>query len=284
MFQTLLRASLLRALAITGLAGVLMVSGCKPPPPAGGGGGAGAGANQPAPIGGSAGDGSGATTGGGNAETSGTRPGGADAGAGQAGGGSTGGGDVSGGEAGGSASGSGQTGTPPVMPPANPPAPLYPPADGRWAGLAAPFFAAPDQDERLVALDSLAGRWVVLYFYPKDDTPGCTVEGREFTDLLPRFTDAGAVVFGISADSTESHRAFREKCSLTVDLLSDPAREMMTRYGAWIPPAEEGGRGRLVRCTFLIDPEGRVAHHWPAVNPAGHAAEVLAKLKELQGG
>ncbi len=272
MLKSILYASLPRALVIAGLAGVLMMTGCKPQAPAGGGGSGGAGANQPAPVGGSPGDGSGATVGGGETGESG------------AGTGQPGGGNVNGGQAGGSTSGSGQTSTPPVMPPAEPPVPIYPPADGRWAGLAAPFFAAPDQDDRLVALDSLAGRWVVLYFYPKDDTPGCTVEGREFTDLLPRFTDAGASVFGVSADSTTSHRAFREKCSLAVDLLSDPAREMMKQYGAWVPPAEEGGRGRLVRCTFLIDPEGRVAHHWPAVNPAGHAAEVLAKLKELQGG
>jgi len=152
-------------------------------------------------------------------------------------------------------------------------------------GSKAPAFALRNQAGDLVSLSDLAGQWVVLYFYPKDDTPGCTKEACEFTTALSGFQNLGARVLGISPDSPESHQKFVKKHSLTVDLLSDPTHEVLVKYGAW---GEKSMYGRkyegVLRSTVLIDPRGKVACHWPNVSPAGHAEEVRAKLAELAGG
>jgi thioredoxin-dependent peroxiredoxin len=150
-------------------------------------------------------------------------------------------------------------------------------------GKKAPDFALKNQDDEVVRLRDLAGGWVVLYFYPKDDTPGCTVEACDFTSGIKGFEKLEAKVLGCSPDSTESHRRFIAKHKLKIDLLSDPAHETLLDYGAW---GEKNMYGRVtqgvLRSTVIIDPKGKVAHHWPKVSAQGHAAAVREKLKELQ--
>lgn len=150
-------------------------------------------------------------------------------------------------------------------------------------GKKAPAFTLPDHDGNKVALKDLAGQWVVLYFYPKDDTPGCTTEACEFTEGIASFRDLDAVVLGCSPDSPESHRAFIEKYKLAVTLLSDEKKTVMVKYGAW---GEKNMYGKkvegVIRSTVLIDPQGKVARIWPNVKAAGHAAKVREALQELQ--
>ncbi len=150
-------------------------------------------------------------------------------------------------------------------------------------GRAAPAFTLRNDQDQLVTLESFRGQWLVLYFYPQDDTPGCTCQATEFTDLLRHFHDLGAQVAGVSPDSPGSHRFFREKYGLRITLLSDEDHAVMRTYGAW---AEYGQnvfpKGRVIRSTFLIDPEGRIAWHWPEVIPTGHATRVKEKVKQLQ--
>jgi peroxiredoxin Q/BCP len=147
----------------------------------------------------------------------------------------------------------------------------------------APAFTLPDQEGTQVKLSGLLGSWVVLYFYPKDDTPGCTTEACEFTDGIRAFEKLEALVLGCSADSPESHRTFIAKHGLKVTLLSDPSHEVMARYGA-LGPKTMYGRTSLgvIRSTVLIDPQGKVAFHWPNVKAAGHAEKVREKLAELR--
>jgi thioredoxin-dependent peroxiredoxin len=147
----------------------------------------------------------------------------------------------------------------------------------------APNFTLVDQNGKPVGLSSPRGQWVVLYFYPKDDTPGCTVQATEFTSLLGEFRNMNARVMGISADSPESHRDFIAKNDLKVTLLSDPQHEIMNQYGAWMDTKFSGTPyGRVIRSTFIIDPAGVIRYHWPEVIPEGHAARVRAKLADLQ--
>jgi thioredoxin-dependent peroxiredoxin len=131
---------------------------------------------------------------------------------------------------------------------------------------------------------TLAGKWVVLYFYPKDFTSGCTTEACEFSAALPFFKKLGATVIGVSPDTEERHQKFAEKHGLEITLLADPDREVLGRYGAW---GKKNMYGRVVegvlRSTVLIDPAGKIAHHWPKVKAAGHAEEVRKKLEELRG-
>jgi thioredoxin-dependent peroxiredoxin len=152
-------------------------------------------------------------------------------------------------------------------------------------GAKAPNFTLPDQDGRAVSLSGFAGAWVVLYFYPKDDTPGCTTEACEFTEGFAAFAGLDAVVLGCSADSPESHRKFIAKHGLKVRLLSDADHAVMRSYGAW---GEKSTYGRtsegVIRSTVLVDPQGTVAFHWPSVTAAGHAEKVRAKLAELRRG
>jgi peroxiredoxin Q/BCP len=150
-------------------------------------------------------------------------------------------------------------------------------------GAKAPAFELPDQDGVAVSLASLRGSWVVLYFYPKDDTPGCTTEACEFSEGIEAFRDLDAVVLGCSADSPEKHRAFIAKHDLAVRLLSDRDHKAMEAYGAW---GEKSMYGRttmgVIRSTVIIDPSGRISFHWPKVKAAGHADKVREKLAELQ--
>jgi len=150
-------------------------------------------------------------------------------------------------------------------------------------GHPAPDFCLPDQDGRELCLKDLRGRWVVLYFYPKDNTPGCTAEALGFSDLLPEFERLGAVVIGISPDSVESHRKFREKKGVKVRLLSDEGKEVIEAYGVWQKKKNFGKEYfGVVRTTYLIDPDGKVAHLWKKVRVKGHPGAVLEKLKELR--
>lgn len=152
-------------------------------------------------------------------------------------------------------------------------------------GEIAPDFCLPDQDGSEVCLSSLRGRWVVLYFYPKDDTPGCTLEAVDFSNRLEEFERLGAVVLGVSKDTVASHRKFRDKHGLRVRLLSDPEHKVIEAYGAW-GRKKFGGReyhGTL-RSTFLIDPDGVVRRAWRNVRVKGHVEEVLDELRKLVGG
>lgn len=150
-------------------------------------------------------------------------------------------------------------------------------------GKTAPPFELLDQDGEPVRSSDLEGSWVVLYFYPKDDTPGCTTEACEFTDGIDAFGDLDAVVLGCSPDSPESHRKFIAKHDLTVRLLSDPEHKVMEAYGAWGEKTMYGRKSvGVIRSTVLIDPEGRVAHHWKRVRAAGHAAKVRERLEALR--
>jgi thioredoxin-dependent peroxiredoxin len=149
--------------------------------------------------------------------------------------------------------------------------------------LPAPDFTLADENGKAVALRSLRGQWVVLYFYPKDDTPGCTREATDFTQLLTEFRGMNAQVLGVSADPSAAHRDFIAKYCLKLTLLSDPHHEVMRQYGAWSDSSFNGSPyGRVIRSTFIIDPAGVIRYHMPEVTPEGHAARVRQKLAELQ--
>lgn len=151
-------------------------------------------------------------------------------------------------------------------------------------GKKAPAFTLPDHNGNKIKLKDLEGQWVVLYFYPKDDTPGCTTEACDFTSGIKEFEALNAAVLGCSPDGLEQHQKFREKYNLKVTLLSDEKHATMAKYGAW---GEKNMYGRVtegvIRSTVIIDPSGRVAHHWSRAQAAGHAEKVRVKLKELQG-
>lgn len=129
--------------------------------------------------------------------------------------------------------------------------------------------------EASVALGDFAGQWLVLYFYPKDFTGGCTLEARGFQKDLAAFQAANAAVVGISADDPDSHASFCSEEGLAFPLLSDPGGEVSRRYGSWIPPFSQ-------RHTFLIDPQGVLRQRWVAVRPTGHSSEVLTELQRQQ--
>ena len=150
-------------------------------------------------------------------------------------------------------------------------------------GKKAPEFTLKNQDEKDVSLKDFRGKWVVLYFYPKDDTPGCTAEACDFRDNFRQLESLNAVVLGVSADSPESHRNFIKKYNLNLTLLSDPERKVMETYGAWGVKKAGGKETKSVtRSTVLIDPKGIIAHHWPNVTPKGHAEQVRQTLEKLQ--
>lgn len=150
-------------------------------------------------------------------------------------------------------------------------------------GQTAPAFSLPTQSGDTVALADHRRQVVVLYFYPKDDTPGCTLEGKDFSALAAEFETVGAVVFGVSRDSIQSHAKFAAKCDLTIPLLADTTEEVCTAYGVL---KEKNMYGKKVfgieRTTFVIDREGRIAKMYPKVKVDGHAAEVLSFVQSLQ--
>jgi len=137
-----------------------------------------------------------------------------------------------------------------------------------------------NEEGREVKLGELiGGRWTVLYFYPKDNTPGCTLEGREFTELLEEFKKLGVQVYGVSRDSPFSHREFKRKNGILVPLLSDPDGRIHKMLGAW--GKKRGGKEGTVRSTFIIDPSGKIVWSRIGVSPKGHAREVLEAVRNL---
>ena len=143
-------------------------------------------------------------------------------------------------------------------------------------------FSLMNQDGQKVRLLNYLGKWAVLYFYPKDNTSGCTVEAIEFTNRLPQFEKANVVVFGISPDSIKSHCDFIKDHTLKVNLLSDEKHDVLEKYGVWQLKKLYGDEFYgVVRSTFLIDPKGKIAYSWKNIKPLGHADEVLKKIGEL---
>jgi len=143
-------------------------------------------------------------------------------------------------------------------------------------------FELPMESGEKLKLSNQQGKPVVLYFYPKDDTSGCTTEARDFSRLVPDFRKAGVEVIGISPDSVESHRKFRRKHDLKVRLAADTDKAVAIAYGVWVEKSMYGRKYMGVeRSTFLIDRRGHIARSWRKVKVPGHAAEVLAAAKEL---
>lgn len=155
-----------------------------------------------------------------------------------------------------------------------------PAASGPAIGSAAPPIKLQDQKGKWVTLSEQKGKWVVLYFYPKDDTPGCTTQACEFRDNIFAFRDAGAVVLGVSVDDVASHEEFAEKHSLPFPILADSNKEVAKAYGVLYKAM--GIMELARRDTFIIDPQGRIAKHYTSVNPKGHSQLVIADLKTLQ--
>jgi peroxiredoxin Q/BCP len=148
-------------------------------------------------------------------------------------------------------------------------------------GQPAPDFVLQDQTGQTHRLDQYQGRWVVLYFYPKDSTPGCTQQACDFRDATHLFTERQAVVLGVSADSVGSHKRFADKHRLTFPLLVDPDAATCRAYGVWQPKQLFGIRFTgAVRTTYLIDPHGRVAYRWDRVRVRDHTQAVAAKIDE----
>lgn len=144
----------------------------------------------------------------------------------------------------------------------------------------APAFTLMNPDGDEVSLASFKGKWVVLYFYPKDETPGCTVEACSLRDARDDLAELGAEIIGISKDDPSSHEKFKANHSLNFTLLSDPQGEVIEAYGAWGP--KMFGKLGILRKTFLIDPEGVVRKIYGRVTPQGHGEQVIAELKKLQ--
>lgn len=147
----------------------------------------------------------------------------------------------------------------------------------------APEFCLPNQDDVEICLRDLKGKWIVLYFYPRDNTPGCTTEACEFTEAMPDFNNLDAIILGVSADTTKKHRSFIEKKDLGITLLSDESTDMMQEYGIWQLKKNYGKEYMgIVRTTLIINPEGFVKAVFEKVRVKEHVAKVHEKLKELQ--
>jgi thioredoxin-dependent peroxiredoxin len=147
------------------------------------------------------------------------------------------------------------------------------------AGQTAPTFTLPNQEGSPVSLDSYKGKWVVLYFYPKDMTSGCTIEAHNFQRDLDKYKALNAVILGVSVDTVDSHKQFCTKDSLSFTLLADPEKKVVQQYGSL------GNYGPMVianRNTFLIDPNGKIVKVWTKVNPQVHSDEVLAAINQFQ--
>ncbi|MBU7031394.1 MAG: thioredoxin-dependent thiol peroxidase [Theionarchaea archaeon] len=150
-------------------------------------------------------------------------------------------------------------------------------------GKKAPDFCLPDKNEDMICLKDYEGRWVVLYFYPKDNTKGCTLEAMDFNKALSDFQKLNAVVVGISPDSPRSHTKFADDHDLEVILLSDPDHAVLEKYGVWQLKKMYGREYEgVVRSTFLIDPQGDIAYNWKKVRVPNHVNTVTETLKELQ--
>lgn len=150
-------------------------------------------------------------------------------------------------------------------------------------GSTAPDFCLSNQDDVEICSRDLRGKWIVLYFYPKDSTPGCTTEACEFSEAMDEYDDMGAIILGVSADSTKSHRNFIEKKSLEITLLSDPTTQMMQDYGVWAMKKNYGKEYMgIVRSTYIIDPKGVVKAAWTNVKVKDHVAKVKEELAKVQ--
>ena len=148
-------------------------------------------------------------------------------------------------------------------------------------GSMAPDFTLNSQENTPVSLHDFKGKWVVLYFYPKDQTPGCTIEAHGFTRDQDQYTKKNAVILGVSVDSVDSHKEFCAKDGINFKLLSDTSYEVVSKYGSL---NQMNGTTRAARNTFLIDPKGKIAKVYVKVNPTPHSEEVLAALDEMQKG
>lgn len=150
-------------------------------------------------------------------------------------------------------------------------------------GAKAPAFKAPDQNGVVRSLKEYAGKWVILYFYPKDDTPGCTKEACSFRDGFAKFKRAGVEIIGVSVDSVKKHAKFVEKYTLPFTLLADEEKKIVEAYGVW---GKKKFMGReymgINRVSYLINPEGKIAKVYETVKPDEHADEVLADVKALK--
>jgi len=150
-------------------------------------------------------------------------------------------------------------------------------------GTMAPDFTLPSQEGTPISLHSLRGKWVVLYFYPKDQTPGCTIEAHGFQKDQAQYDAKNAVVVGVSVDTVESHKEWCAKDGMNFKMLSDVNKEVVAKYGSTMTIPQAPQLGTLAaRNTFIIDPKGKIVFEYIKVNPTGHSTEVLAKLDELQ--
>lgn len=153
---------------------------------------------------------------------------------------------------------------------------------GLSIGDKAPDFNLPTDGGGSVSLSALKGKNVVLYFYPKDDTPGCTVEAKDFRDRIEQFKKADTVILGVSKDSVKSHDKFKEKYCLPFGLISDEEGKMCEDYGVWVEKSMYGKKYMgIERTTFLIDKQGKIAKIWNKVKVDGHADELLKSAQEL---
>ena len=150
-------------------------------------------------------------------------------------------------------------------------------------GKKAPMFTAEIEEGKKLALKDLIGKWIVLYFYPKDNTPGCTKEACSFRDNLSELTKLGAEVVGVSPDTIKSHEKFKTKFNLNFNLVSDPDKKICEKYGVIGEKNMFGKKIKgVIRSTFIIDPKGKIRHIYKRVKVAGHTEAVMEKLKELQ--
>lgn len=143
-----------------------------------------------------------------------------------------------------------------------------------------PDFSLPDQDGRTRSLSDYAGKWLVVYFYPEDDTPGCTIQGKSFTATRGDFEEAGIDVVGVSQDDVESHKSFCNKFAFTIDLLSDTGADLLRACG--IGQSDYKGTSYWHRTSFVIDPSGKVRRTYAKVNPEGHEQVLLDDIREMQ--
>ena len=153
-------------------------------------------------------------------------------------------------------------------------------ADMPPVGAPAPNFTLPSQDGSPISLDSYKGKWVVLYFYPKDQTSGCSMEAHNFQNDLPKYQALNAVVLGVSLDTVDSHRVWCTKDSFTFKMLADPNHKVVDAYG--VPLMSHAGASYASRDTFLISPDGKIMKMWQVSDISGHSAEVLAALQSMK--